>query len=100
MTHLVAGRCRGIKYRDAVALDKPILRREWIDFLWENRDSSDFDIRKDKGGTLVSGVPSVLLLYNMVQMSNIITPNFMCHCFLGALQSSCVLWCEDSSGWI
>ncbi|XP_035715238.1 protein ECT2 isoform X2 [Folsomia candida] len=52
MTHLVAGRCRGIKYRDAVALDKPILRREWIDFLWENRDSSDFDIRKDKGGTL------------------------------------------------
>jgi hypothetical protein len=45
MTHLVAARCRGNKYRDAVALDKPILKPEWIEFLWSQRNIQKFDLK-------------------------------------------------------
>jgi hypothetical protein len=40
LTHLIAAKCRGDKYRDAVALDKPILKPEWLNFLWQKRNES------------------------------------------------------------
>jgi len=45
-TYLIAAKCRGNKYRDAVALDKPILKPDWIKFLWQNRNERNFDISK------------------------------------------------------
>lgn len=47
LTHLVAGKCRGTKYRDAVALGKPILKPEWIDVVWINRNNLIFDLVND-----------------------------------------------------
>lgn len=44
LTHLIAGKCRGTKYRDAVALGKPILNPDWIQFIWENRSDPTLDI--------------------------------------------------------
>lgn len=49
-THLIAAKCRGNKYRDAVALDKPILKPEWLDFLWQKKDERGFDISKSMVG--------------------------------------------------
>lgn len=47
LTHLIAGKCRGTKYRDAVALGKPILNPEWIQHVWNNRNNATFNIMKD-----------------------------------------------------
>ncbi|CAG7824420.1 unnamed protein product, partial [Allacma fusca] len=43
-THLIAGKCRGTKYQDAVSLGKPILKPEWIENLWSHRDNIYFDL--------------------------------------------------------
>ncbi|CAL8111532.1 unnamed protein product [Orchesella dallaii] len=47
LTHLIAGKCRGTKYRDAVALGKPILNPDWIEFVWNNRHNPSFLMMKD-----------------------------------------------------
>lgn len=47
LTHLIAGKCRGTKYRDAVALGKPILNPEWIQHLWNNREKVTFNSMKE-----------------------------------------------------
>lgn len=43
-THLIAGKCRGTKYQDAVSLGKPILKPEWVDHIWNQRDNIYFTI--------------------------------------------------------
>lgn len=84
MTHLIAGRCRGNKYRDAVALDKPILKPEWIRWLWDNRNKNHLDIR----GELVSIGHEFCFVGFVLKL---------CF-FIGKVQSPSLLRCPNSSG--
>jgi len=61
MTHLVAAKCRGVKYRDAVALGKPILKPDWIQHLWAHKDDPTFDV----SGSLVFGLWLLLIYFNL-----------------------------------